>query len=155
MTKQERPSSLRIELAQKRGSHSHYHYFQFFASQHAVLPAGTGWIPAVDLYETPTDLVLEVNLGGVGVDQVQITFEGTLLHIIGQRDEHGEPGVRCYHVMEIERGAFARTLELPAAVDPQSAHADFHDGFLILHVTKKESGQIHGCFSADSMEGLE
>jgi HSP20 family molecular chaperone IbpA len=155
MFKTEIPSSLDIQCAQKPGTHAHYHYFQFYSSQHAVFSAGTGWIPPVDLYETPTEFVLEVNLGGIAPDNVQVTFEGKLLHIIGQREENGDPGVRCYHVMEIERGPFARTLELPTGVDPQTAQAEFHDGFLILHVTKKETGQIHGCFSSDSMEGLE
>jgi len=156
MFRTEIPSSLvDIQCAQKRSVHAHYHYFQYYASQHAVLTAGTGWIPPVDLYETPSEFVLEVNLGGIAPENVQVTFEGKLLHIVGQREESGEPGVRCYHVMEIERGTFARTLELPAGVDPQTAHADFHSGFLTLHVAKKETGQIHGCFSSDSMEGLE
>ena len=155
MLKPDALTSRVIQFAGKRGTHSHYHFFQFYSSQHAVLTAGTGWIPPVDLYETAGEFVLEVNLGGIAPEQVHLTFEGNLLHIAGQRDELGEPGVRCYHVMEIERGAFARTLELPAAVDPQSAQAVFHDGLLVLHVKKKESGQIHGCFSADSMEGFE
>ncbi len=147
-------TSAEIHFAGKRSTHSDYHFFQFY-SQHAVLTTGTGWIPPVDLYETAGEFVLEVNLGGIGPEQVRLAFEGNLLHITGQRDELGEPGVRCYHVMEIERGGFARTLELPAAIDADTAHATFHDGFLVLHVKKKESGQIHGCFSAESMEGLE
>ncbi|HEY3294571.1 MAG TPA: Hsp20/alpha crystallin family protein [bacterium] len=155
MIKSEDPSSDGIQFAGKRSTHSQYHFFQFYSSQHAVLTAGTGWFPPVDLYETPTEFVLEVNLAGIAPEQVRLSFEGSLLHITGQRDELGEPGVRCYHIMEIERGAFARTLELPSAVDGTTARAVFHDGLLLVHVQKKEGGQIHGCFSADSMEGLE
>ena len=150
-----RPSSLDIECAPKKNAHAQYRYFQFYASQHAVLTAGSGWAPPVDLYETPTEFVLEANLGGISHQQVQVTFEGNQCRIAGQREERGEPGVRCYHVMEIERGNFSRTLELPVPVDADTARADYQDGYLVLRVKKKAGGEIHGCFSADSMEGFE
>jgi HSP20 family protein len=96
-----------------------------------------------------------VNLGGVASDHVEIHIEGQAIQLSGERLEHGKAGMRCYHIMEIERGHFLRVVPLPAMVDAQSAHAVYHHGLLVLTLKKKNSGPLHGCWQADSMEGLE
>jgi HSP20 family protein len=120
-----------------------------------MLASGPAWIPALDLYETNDDFVLEVNLGGIAPEEVHVQVEGRLLRFWGERPDASGSGVRCYHAMEIERGSFDRTIEFPVLVDPHTTKVVFRDGLLVLHIKKIEGGGLHGCFSADSMEGLE
>ncbi|MBU0508021.1 Hsp20/alpha crystallin family protein [bacterium] len=144
-----------VEAKPRRTTHIRYHYFGWSSSTRPVIAAGATWSPPMDLYETLDECVIEVNLGGIPPEQVRIHFDGCFVQISGQRPEHRESGVRCYHVIEIERGAFGRTVELPAEVDPGTSQATFRDGMLVIRVTKREGGTLPGCFPADSMEGLE
>jgi HSP20 family protein len=120
-----------------------------------MLVSGPAWIPPVDLYETNTEFVMEVSLGGIAPEEVHVEVEGRRVRIWGERLGGSGEGVRCYHAMEIERGTFDRTIDLTMPVDARTAKATFRDGLLELHITKLEGGGFHGCFSADSMEGLE
>lgn len=139
----------------KRGSRVRYHIVHYVSSSHPVPATGAGWAPPVDVYETPEEYVLEANLGGIEPEQVRIEIEGSTLRLTGERLERGQAGMRCYHVLEIERGNFEREIELPTAVDVSKVDAVFHHGLLVLRVPKRESRFVHGCYSADSMEGLE
>jgi HSP20 family protein len=139
----------------KRGSHLRYHIVHYVSSSHPVPSAGAGWAPPVDVYESTQDYVVEANLAGIEPEQVHVEIEGSVIRLTGERLEGGQAGMRCYHVLEIERGNFEREIELPTAVDVAKAEAVFHHGLLILRIPKRDSRFIHGCFSADSMEGLE
>jgi HSP20 family molecular chaperone IbpA len=144
-----------LECLPKGGSHVRYRFFHFYHGTPHVLPPGSGWAPPMDLYETEDEVVLEVNLSGIDPDEVQVRFESNRLIISGQRNESRETSMRCYHVMEIERGSFARTIELPSPVDARTTRAVSEHGLLIVRVAKQPGGQTHGCYPADSMEGFE
>jgi HSP20 family molecular chaperone IbpA len=144
-----------MDCLPKRGSHLRYHIVHYVSSSHPVPAAGSGWAPPVDVYETAQDYVVEANLGGIDPEHVHVETEGSTIRLTGERLENGHTGVRCYHVLEIERGSFEREIELPTAVDMAKAEAIFHHGLLVLRIPKRDSRFIHGCFSADSMEGLE
>jgi len=147
-------SSMDVICLPRKGSQVRYHYYHFY-SGNRPWPAVAGWTPLADLYETAEEYVLEVNLAGVDPDVVQVHIQNNAVHISGERVEHGESATRCYHVMEIERGGFIRIVELPTPVDPHTANATTHHGMLVIRVNKSRDGLIHGCDSANSMEGLE
>jgi HSP20 family molecular chaperone IbpA len=156
MSKSIRLTAAEQDLSPKRTtSYIRYHLVQYHNAQRPTAATGIGWVPALDLFETADEYIIEVTLAGIRLEQIRIDFESNQLRISGERSDLDPPGVRCYHVMEIERGPFERALEFPTAVDPDSARAVLEDGMLTLHVTKLQGGQIHGCFPADSMEGLE
>lgn len=138
----------------RRGSQIRYHYFHYFGGSHPWLASGSGWIPPVDLYETDTEIVVEANLCGINPEDVHIEIRGNTLELSGERLEHDGTATRCFHMMEIERGSFSRILEFPKTVVPESAQASSDHGMLVIRVTKRVD-EIHGCSSADSMEGLE
>jgi HSP20 family molecular chaperone IbpA len=141
--------------APKRPPRVRYEVFQVHGSWHHVQAAGRGWVPPVDLYETETELILDVNLSGVDPEQVQIHVDGERLRLRGQRPEQNEPAVLGYHIMELERGVFERTIELPVAVESASARAVSEHGLLTIRMTKARGGFTHGIYPADSMEGFE
>jgi HSP20 family molecular chaperone IbpA len=155
MGKLDQLTSVKIDFLPRRSSHLHFHMAQYITSGHPVPASGVGWAPTIDVYETSDEYVVEANLGGVEPELVHVEFQGTTLRIYGDRPERGKPGMRCYHVLEIERGNFERLIEFEEAVDPNSAKAVFHHGLLLLHIAKRRSGYVQGCSSANSMEGLE
>jgi HSP20 family protein len=46
-----------------------------------------------------------------------------------------------YLMQELPHGAFSRTLQLPAALDPSKAEAAIKDGVLTLRLAKAESAR--------------
>lgn len=144
-----------VETKSRRTTHIRYHYFGWSSSDRPLAAAGPSWSPPIDLYETLDECVIEVNLGGVPPDQIQIQCDNHAVHLFGSRPEHRASGIRCYHAIEIERGSFQRTVELPSAVDPATTRVIVHDGMIEVHIAKREGGSLPGCFPADSMEGLE
>lgn len=154
MDRSECTISVGIRSAAPKGVRVRYQHIQFYSAGRPLLAAGTGWMPPVDLYETRDMVVLEVNLAGIPVEQVHVQFSPTVVRISGSRDGQSESGIRCYHILEIERGAFARVLDLPVPVDPHSANAEFNHGLLVVRVAKQLGGHAHGCTSG-TMEGWE
>ena len=98
-----------------------------------------GWTPSVDLYETPAEFVLIVELPGLSRDQVEIHAEGNRVMIRGAREGAAcGPKVACeqYHRIERGHGRFSRTFQLPEAVDVDGINADLKDGLLTVTLPK-------------------
>jgi len=94
--------------------------------------------PPVDVYETAKDVVLLVEIPGIGDEEVQIDLQGDRLHLQGQKnDRHAAPGHR-HSQMEVCYGAFERTVSLPADVDPEGIQVSYQDGFLKIVLPKSE-----------------
>ncbi len=92
--------------------------------------------PPVDVYETDSEVVVVVEMAGIGDEEVGLEAEGNTLVISGQRKPlHGRPQ-RVYSQMEISHGPFRRELFLPAEVDPDGAHAAYKDGILEISLPK-------------------
>ena len=70
----------------------------------------------------------------VGEDSVTVKGES-------RREEKQEAG--DYYRCELSRGAFSRTLGLPAAVDASKAKATFRDGMLTMTLPKVERAKRH------------
>ena len=138
-----------------RTTHIRFHFHQLTVSSRPALGAGTPhWVPPIDLYDTADEIVLEIGLAGVGSDEMSIEFSGRAVQITGHRRDAAETGRRNYHVMEIERGRFSRTIELPCPVEPSTVRATYTDGLLVVRALKRR-GTIHGCNQARNREGLE
>lgn len=93
---------------------------------------GEGFTPRLDV--TQTDSVLEVTaeLPGVKPEAVEITIEGDLLSIRGEKSAESdrEEGVR--RVRERSWGAFSRAVRLPFEPDPDAMSARFAEGVLTV-----------------------
>jgi HSP20 family protein len=148
------PSEVTI-CSPRRSTQIRYHYFHYYGLGHPWLSTGAGWVPPVDVYETDEEFVVEVNLAGIDPKRAQVHVRGNAVVLTGERPEHDTGSVRRYHVIEIERGTFSRVIELPLMVDPASARAESNHGMLVVRLNKMKGGHVHGCYSADSMEGFE
>ncbi len=143
------------ECRSRRTTQITYHYTGWYSSNRPVAAPGAGWTPPVDVYETLEECVIEVNLGGISIENIRIDIDSHSIRLTGQRPDPQQTGIRCYHLVEIERGGFERVLELPSEVDPNTVQATQKDGLLVIRVSKRRGGSLPGCFPADSMEGFE
>jgi HSP20 family protein len=76
--------------------------------------------PAVDVWETDTQLVVEVELPGARSDEVEVRLERQQLIVTGQLP--AAPGVEGRHLcVERPRGRFHRAIPLPADVAGEPA----------------------------------
>ena len=98
-------------------------------------PGPAGWIPPVDLYETPSAYVITAELPGLKREDLDIQLVDGSLTLSGVRAERA---VACeqYHRVERGHGSFSRTFHLPVPVDADRILADLHDGVLTVTCPK-------------------
>ncbi|HSH44550.1 MAG TPA: Hsp20/alpha crystallin family protein [Longimicrobiales bacterium] len=99
------------------------------------------WTPAVDVEETPDELVLRAELPGMDREDIQVELEDGVLTIQGEkkeeRDEENAQGL----LYERRWGTFTRRFTLPRAVNPDRVSADYHNGLLTVRVPKAEEAK--------------
>lgn len=97
--------------------------------------------PAADVYETPGEVVVVVEIAGISGEEIELEVEGRTLVITGQRRPLPGKPHRTYSQMEIAHGPFRRELLLPSEVDPENTSAVYRDG--IFEVVLPKTG-AHG-----------
>ncbi len=95
-----------------------------------------GFTPAVDMYEDKDNIVIEMQLGGVDPEKVDISIENNVLSIKGESEKKSEVEDKNYYRKEIRRGSFYRSIPLPTKVDGENAAALNEDGILKITVPK-------------------
>ncbi len=90
----------------------------------------------VDVYQTPTDIVVESAIAGVRPDDLDITVTSDSISIRGTRAREKNVRDEDYLYQECYWGKFARSLILPQEVDPESAEVTFKNGILTVTLPK-------------------
>ncbi len=103
---------------------------------------GTGWIPAVDLYENASAVFLVADAAGIDRQSLSITLEGGLLRIAGKRYCPADIRGKYYHIMEIEYGSFERVVRVSHDIDMDGIEARYEDGLIVVIMPKKKSRPI-------------
>jgi HSP20 family protein len=91
------------------------------------------WEPPVDLYETEHEFVICVALPGISARHIEITLDGGLLVIAGERVLPA--GSALIHRLEIPHGRFERRIALPSSTTSLAGH-ELTDGCLVLTLRK-------------------
>jgi len=94
------------------------------------------WAPAVDIAERKDAYLVSVELPGIGIDDLEITFEGGLLTIQGERHIPHDSSEQKMHRVERRYGTFRRSITLPTHVMADAIEASFQDGVLQILVPK-------------------
>jgi HSP20 family protein len=105
-------------------------------------PNDRQWAPTVDLVETPTEVLVDVDLPGVDPAVVDVSLAGTMLTIQGPKKLSPTPEGAVAHLAERMQGPFHRTINLPAPVEPDSVTADLKYGVLKLRLLKSERARL-------------
>jgi HSP20 family protein len=101
------------------------------------------WYPAVDINEDAQQIVLKADLPGLNKDNIQVSLEGTLLSIKGERKSEEEAKEKNFYRIERSYGAFERIFDLGVVVDENKIKASYHNGVLEVIVPKPEHKAGH------------
>ncbi|MFA6215262.1 MAG: Hsp20/alpha crystallin family protein [Patescibacteria group bacterium] len=95
-----------------------------------------GFTPAIDVYETKDDVVVETPLAGIDPKDVDISIENDVLMIKGEAKKESEVEEKNYYRKEVRSGSFFRTVALPSRVVTDQAKADYEKGILKITIPK-------------------
>ena len=98
---------------------------------------GAYFQPAVDIFETPEELVVVADMPGVAPDAVDVDLEGDELSIEGRVRTEDYEGLKPLHV-EYAVGGFYRSFTLGESVDRDGIKAQLRNGVLVLKLPKAE-----------------
>ncbi|HXK36451.1 MAG TPA: Hsp20/alpha crystallin family protein [Candidatus Paceibacterota bacterium] len=98
--------------------------------------------PAMDVYQTDTELVVELQVPKVEPKDIKVTVEDGVLKVEGGMSAEQEEKGKEYFRREIRRGHFVRMLALPVSVKEGDAKASFEHGVLKVVLPKTEAKQV-------------
>lgn len=101
----------------------------------------TTWAPAVDIYESPEELVVKADLPDVNEKDIDVRVENNLLTIRGERKFEKSVSEDNYLRVERSYGAFSRSFSLPNTVNTEAIHADYKNGVLTVKLPKREEAK--------------
>ena len=101
-----------------------------------AVPSAKGFTPAVDVYQTDNDVVVEAPLAGVKPQEVDITIENDVLCIKGETKKESEVEDKNFYRKEVRSGSFYRSIALPTHVVGDKANAEFINGMLKITIPK-------------------
>lgn len=90
----------------------------------------------VDVYQTPTEIIVQTMTAGVRPEDLHITIARDMITIKGKREENRTISEDNYFLQELYWGSFSRTILLPEEIDPEEAEAIEKHGLLIIKLPK-------------------
>ncbi len=91
------------------------------------------WQPSVEIFRDGDDLVVQADLPGIDPDKdIDLTIEGNILHLRGQRSFDREVSDEHRYMLERAYGEFRRDLTLPEGIDADKMKATYDDGVLTI-----------------------
>jgi HSP20 family protein len=101
----------------------------------------TTWAPAVDIYETPNELVVKADLPDVDEKDIDVRVENNLLTIRGERKFEKSVSEENYLRVERTYGTFSRSFSLPNTVNAEKIGAEYKSGVLTVTLPKREESK--------------
>ena len=116
--------------------------FDSFLNPHLVArERSIGWMPAMDVAETPTAVTIKIEVPGMKPEQVDIRLAANVLTVTGEKKEEIREDIKSWHRIERSHGAFSRSVVLPEGVDGEKVSATYDDGVLTIEVPKSEAAK--------------
>jgi HSP20 family protein len=101
----------------------------------------TAWIPAADIYESESELLVTLDLPGIDPKTVDVRVENNVLTIRGERKLDEKQNTENFHRVERSYGPFGRAFTLSTAVDAEKIHATYKAGVLSIALPKAETAK--------------
>jgi HSP20 family protein len=104
-----------------------------------------GFRPSVDVVRTDGKLVMTAELPGIEPENVEVTLEGGVLTIKGEKSEETEIEEKNRYIHERSFGAFQRRIGVPDDVTAEDVAADFENGVLKVQINlpEEKTGEPH------------
>jgi HSP20 family protein len=99
------------------------------------------WVPALDVWETDSDVVYAFDLPGIPESAIAIEVKDDTLTVSAERDRTEESSDNGFYRFERRYGTFARAVGLPQGVDQDQISARYENGVLEIRVPKPEQAQ--------------
>lgn len=96
---------------------------------------------AVDVYQTPGEIIVQTMVAGVRPEDLSINITRDMITIRGKREENRTISEENYFTKELYWGSFSRTILLPQEIDPESTEAIEKHGLLIIKLPKLDKGR--------------
>ena len=103
-----------------------------------LMPWTGNWAPALDVAEKTDAFLVKVELPGMKPEDIDISVQGNVLSVCGEKKESAEEKDKNYHYTERRFGSFRRDVTLPAGVEAGKIEAQFRDGVLSITLPKSE-----------------
>lgn len=94
------------------------------------------FVPAVDIHEEAAAYVVEADLPGVEAKAIEITVEGDLMTIRGERKLPARAEDVTEHRAERRGGHFERAFRLPETAASEGFEAEYRQGVLTVRIPK-------------------
>ena len=99
------------------------------------------WVPALDVWETDTEVVYAFDLPGIPEDRIEIEVHDETLTVSAEREKVAEESSDRFYRFERRHGSFTRAVGLPQGADESKIAASYKDGVLEVRVPKPEVAQ--------------
>ena len=96
------------------------------------------WAPALDVWETPTEVVYAFDLPGISEEQISIQVTDETMTVSAEREKTDETSENGFYRFERRYGTFARAVGLPQGIDQENIAARYENGVLEVRVPKPE-----------------
>jgi HSP20 family protein len=113
-----------------------------FSRRFGLRPAPTGlrgWLPPVDVWETESELVIELDVPGCQPENISAEIVEQQLVVTGERAPRA--GVSRRYRTERWQGRFVRSFVVPRELDGERIRADYHEGVLTIRLPKPEAAR--------------
>jgi HSP20 family protein len=100
--------------------------------------ASQTWVPALDVWETPSEVVYAFDLPGIPEDRIRIEVKDDNLTVSAEREKVDDTSENGFYRFERRYGTFARAVGLPQGVDQDNIAARYENGVLEVRVPKPE-----------------
>ncbi len=99
----------------------------------------SSWSIPLDIKEESEKIIVKADIPqGVDCKDIEITFEGNVLTIKGERSEEEKTEKKGYLQVERRSGSFCRMLSLPEVVDSEMIEAESKNNVLTITLPKKK-----------------
>jgi HSP20 family protein len=96
----------------------------------------TPWMPAIELQETETDMILKAQLPGIEPEELDIEVSENAVFLSGEHQEQKKTDEKGIFRSEFHYGQFKRVVPLPIAIQREQVKAEMVAGLLTLTMPK-------------------
>ncbi len=98
----------------------------------------SGFRPSMDVVRTDGHLVVTAELPGISPDDVDVSLDGDILVIKGEKNEEREVSEDDHYMHERTFGSFQRRITVPDGLSADAIEASYENGILTVEVTLPE-----------------
>lgn len=101
------------------------------------------FVPVMDVVEVGEEYRLYLSLPGMVEEDIDITLEGHLLIVRGEREPPFDEARSIVHHRQWKHGYFERRVQLPERIDGEAISASYESGVLTIRIPKSH-GTVTG-----------